>query len=419
MAIDVKVPSVGESITSGTIGAWRKTTGTFVNEGEVLFEIETDKVTSEVYADSSGILELLKAEGDEVQVGEVVARIDETAQPPAGSASTSPESAPQAATEANMTSSSSNGSNDSALALSPAVRHLIEENKLDPAVINGTGKDGRILKADVLAHLETAKSQPAPATPAQVTTQTTSISRPVINQQTADQPRTTRRRMTQLRRKIADRLVMAQSEAAMLTTFNEVDMTNILATRKKFQDRFVEKHNIKLGFMSFFVKAAIFGLKQVPAINAQIDGEEIVQNHYFDIGVAISTEKGLLVPVLRDCDAKSLAGLESDIIDYSKKARSGKITLNDLDGGVFTITNGGVFGSMLSTPILNPPQCAILGMHAIIEKPVAINGRVEIRPMMYLALSYDHRIVDGKEAVTFLVRIKEFIENPTLGLLDL
>ncbi|MEM9446211.1 MAG: 2-oxoglutarate dehydrogenase complex dihydrolipoyllysine-residue succinyltransferase [Verrucomicrobiota bacterium] len=423
MPFEVKVPTIGESISTGTIGAWRKKNGEFVKDGDILFEIETDKVTSEVYAENSGVLEHLFEEGTEVEIGAVVARIDETKQPSIKNGSETSASAQNGSSSkkekvppepiSSPVNKAQEPTSNLSETLSPAVRHLITENHLDPLAIEGSGKDGRILKADVLQHLETLKSGKSIALP----TATSAFIKPKLDKLVSS-PRSTRRRMSQLRRKIADRLVTAQQEAAMLTTFNEVDMTNVMATRKQFQERFVNKHGVKLGFMSFFVKAAVYALQSVPGVNSQIDGEEVVQNHYFDIGVAISTEKGLLVPVLRDCEAKSLATLEQDIIGYAKKARDSKITLNDLEGGVFTITNGGVFGSMMSTPILNAPQCAILGMHAINERPVAINGQVVIRPMMYLALSYDHRLVDGKEAVTFLVRIKEFIENPTVGLLD-
>lgn len=412
MAVEIRIPTMGESITSGVLGSWRKANGQYVKEGEALFEIETDKVTSEIYAEASGLLTRLVDEGVEVKIGEVVARIDETAAPPPSESSSE---APSAVQTSAAKPGLQNGTEeeDSPSSLSPAVRHLVEEHRLDPGKIAGTGKGGRILKSDVLAHLEKhpggASSSGAAIQPA-VIEQASGVSQA---------PKTSRRMMSQLRRKIADRLVTAQHEAAMLTTFNEVDMTNVIALRKQFQDRFLSKHDIKLGFMSFFVSAAVYALRQVPEVNAQIDGMEMIQNHYYDIGVAISTKRGLLVPVIRGADGLSLAGIEKAIVQYSQKAKEGKISLDDLEGGVFTITNGGIFGSMLSTPIINPPQSAILGMHAIQQRPVAIDGRVEIRPMMYLALSYDHRLVDGKEAVTFLVRIKEFIENPGAGLLEL
>jgi 2-oxoglutarate dehydrogenase E2 component (dihydrolipoamide succinyltransferase) len=408
--IEVKVPSVGESITSGILGVWNKPDGAYVKSGDPLFEIETDKVTSEVVAESAGQLKHLVKVGDTVQIGQVVASIDEKATAPAESKEAAP--AKKEATNGTAKTSRVEASAPVAAAargknaddLSPAVRYQSEEKGINPASISGTGKDGRVTKGDVLAAADSATKPSSP---------TASPKLP-----SAGGERTSRRKMTPLRQKIAARLLSAQQETAHLTTFNEVDLSNIMALRTKFQDRFVKKHEIKLGFMSFFVKAVVHALHVVPAINSRLDGEEVVQNHFFDIGVAISTEKGLLVPVLRDADQLSFSGVEKAIAAYAKKARDGKITLQDLEGGVFTITNGGVFGSLLSTPILNPPQCGILGMHTIQERPVAINGRVEIRPMMYLALTYDHRLVDGKEAVTFLSTVKEVAENPAAVLLE-
>jgi 2-oxoglutarate dehydrogenase E2 component (dihydrolipoamide succinyltransferase) len=406
MAIEIKVPSVGESITSGILGVWSKPDGAYVKAGEPIFEIETDKVTSEVVAESAGQLKHLVKVGDTVQIGQVVATIDEKAAAPvekkeeANGAAAKP-SRVEAAVPAAASARGKHADD-----LSPAVRYQTEEKGIDSASITGTGRDGRILKGDVLAHGESApKTQPSAPTPA-------AAPRPAGE-------RTSRKKMTPLRQKIAARLLSAQQETAHLTTFNEVDLSSIIALRTKFQDRFVKKHEIKLGFMSFFVKAVVHALQVVPAINARLDGDEVVQNHFYDIGCAISTDKGLLVPVLRDVDQLSFAGVEKAIAAYAKKARDGKIALTDLEGGVFTITNGGVFGSLLSTPILNPPQCGILGMHTIQERPVAISGRVEIRSMMYLALTYDHRLVDGKEAVTFLSTIKEVVENPAAVLLEI
>ncbi len=408
MPIEVKVPTVGESITSGILGVWNKPDGSYVKAGEAIFEVETDKVTSEVVAESAGQLKHLVKAGDTVKIGQVVASIDEKVPAPAEAAPAKTEAKKETANgttekssrleaSAPVAASSSRGKN--ADDLSPAVRYQVEEKGIDPASIKGTGKDGRILKGDVLAASADGGKATAPA------------SRPAGE-------RTSRRKMTPLRQKIAARLLSAQQETAHLTTFNEVDLTNIMALRTKFQDRFVKKHEVKLGFMSFFVKAVIHALQVVPAVNARIDGEEVVQNHFYDIGVAISTEKGLLVPVLREADQLSFSGVEKAIGAYAKKARDGKITMADLDGGVFTITNGGVFGSLISTPILNPPQCGILGMHTIQDRPVAINGRVEIRPMMYLALTYDHRLVDGKEAVTFLSTVQEVAETTAAVLLE-
>jgi len=417
MPIEVKVPSVGESITSGILGVWNKPDGSYVKSGDALFEIETDKVTSEVVAESSGQLKHLVKAGDTVKIGQVVASIDEKAKAPAGAADTGKSAEPAKKTangttekasrleaSAPVAAAASRGKN--ADDLSPAVRFQVEDKGIDPASIKGTGKDGRILKGDVLAQAASTESSKPTAS--------ASASKP----QPAGE-RTSRRKMSPLRQKIAARLLSAQQETAHLTTFNEIDLTNIIALRTKFQDRFVKKHEIKLGFMSFFVKAVVHALQAIPAVNARIDGDEVVQNHFYDIGVAISTDKGLLVPVLREADKLSFAEVEKAIAGYAKKARDGKITLNDLEGGVFTITNGGVFGSLLSTPILNPPQCGILGMHTIQDRPVAINGRVEIRPMMYLALTYDHRLVDGKEAVTFLSTVKEVAENPAAVLLEI
>ena len=408
--IEIKVPSVGESITSGVLGVWNKPDGAYVKAGEPIFEIETDKVTSEIVAESAGQLKHLVKAGDTVQIGQVVASIDEKAAPPAEIAARAEPPAPVAKKEAgNGSKAPAEGSKPSRLEaatpvaagaargksaddLSPAVRYQTEEKGINPASIQGTGKDGRILKGDVLA----AADRPASSAPA------------VASKRTGE--RTSRKKMSPLRQKIAARLLAAQQETAHLTTFNEVDLSSIMALRTKFQDRFVKKHEIKLGFMSFFVKAVVHALHVVPTINSRIDGEEVVQNHFYDIGCAISTDKGLFVPVIRDADQLSFAGVEKAIAAYAKKARDGKITLPDMEGGVF--------GSLLSTPILNPPQCGILGMHTIQERPVAIAGRVEIRPMMYLALTYDHRLVDGKEAVTFLATVKEVVENPAAVLLE-
>jgi 2-oxoglutarate dehydrogenase E2 component (dihydrolipoamide succinyltransferase) len=412
--LEIKVPTVGESITSGILGVWNKPDGAYVKSGDPIFEIETDKVTSEIVAESDGLLKHLVKAGDTVQIGQVVASIDEKAPAPAeaapaakadsgNGAKASAESAKSSRVEATSpVAATARGKN--AGDLSPAVRYQTEEKGVDPASIQGTGKDGRILKGDVLA----AAQKPADGGG--------EIPVPFSTKPTGE--RISRKKMSPLRQKIAARLLAAQQETAHLTTFNEVDLSNVMALRTKFQDRFVKKHEVKLGFMSFFVKAVVHALHVVPTINSRLDGEEVVQNHFYDIGVAISTDKGLFVPVVRDADQLSFAGVEKAIGAYAKKARDGKITLPDMEGGVFTITNGGTFGSLLSTPILNPPQCGILGMHTIQERPVAISGRVEIRPMMYLALTYDHRLVDGKEAVTFLATVKEAVENPAAVLLE-
>ena len=400
MPIEVKVPTVGESITSGVLGVWNKPDGAYVKAGDPLFEIETDKVTSEVVAESAGLLKHLVKAGDTVQIGQVVANIDEKAPAPAEAAAPAVQEngAKKEASRVEAAAPVAAGARGKAAdEISPAVRYQAAEKGIDPSKISGTGKEGRVTKGDVLAAPE--KSVPSVAS-------------------ASKGERTSRKKMSPLRQKIAARLLAVQQETAHLTTFNEVDLSNVMALRTKFQDRFVKKHEVKLGFMSFIVKAVVHALKVVPAINARLDGDEIVQNNFYDISCAISTDKGLFVPVIRDCDQMSFADVEKAIAMYAKKARDGKITLPDMEGGVFTITNGGVFGSLMSTPILNPPQCGILGMHTIQERPVAINGRVEIRPMMYLALTYDHRLVDGKEAVTFLATVKEVVENPAAVLLE-
>jgi len=363
-SIPVKVPTVGESITSGVLGSWKKKNGDFVSTGDALFEIETDKVTSEVFAESDGTLETLVPEGSEVKVGQIVAHIV----------------------------LSGKGSSRKSSPVQPEV----PKSKSAPA--------------------KTPAREATPAVPSMVHTEADSA---VITKSSPRSDRETRKKMSPLRRKIADRLVSAQHTAAILTTFNEADLSNLIALRTEVQPVFQSEHGVKLGFMSFFLQASVHALKAVPAINARIEGDEIVQQHYYDIGVAVGTERGLVVPVLRDCDQLDLAGLEKSLAAVASRAREGKLSLPDLEGGVFTISNGGIYGSVLSTPILNPPQSAILGLHAIQQRPVAIDGRVEIRPMMNLALSYDHRIIDGKEAVTFLIAIKKFVENPALAILGL
>ena len=391
MNFEVKIPPMGESISSGILAKWHVKDGDTVKKDQPLFELETDKITSEGTAESAGRISLKVAAGTEVRIGELVATINAAA----------PTASPTAPAAAAKESSSS-----------PAVRRIAEETGINPAAVAGTGKAGRVTKGDMLAAGE--KPAAAPAAPAPVApVAPVAAPKPTVPTGT----RQSRKKMSPLRQKIAQRLVAAQHEAAMLTTFNEVDMSAVMALRAKYQDDFVKKNGFKLGFMSFFAKAVVNALKEVPGINAQIDGNEIIENHYYDIGVAVSTEKGLMVPVIRDCDSLGMAGIEKAIGDVAKRARDGKITLADLEGGVFTITNGGTFGSMLSTPIINAPQSAILGLHAINDRPVAVNGQVVIRPMMYLALSYDHRLVDGKEAVTFLVKVKQAIEDPARLLL--
>ena len=399
MSTEVKVPALGESITSGILVTWLVKEGDYVNKGDLLYELETDKITSEAPAEVAGTISLLAKEGDEVDIGQAVASIDESTTPPDSSDSTV-EASPKV--EENTSASSSKGTSEELMPLSPAVRKLVDEHGLDPAAIKGTGKGGRLIKADVLSAID-SNSAPPSSEP---------FKEPPLESNIIQDGRTTRTKLSPIRRKIAQRLVNAQQQAALLTTFNEVDLSEVMALRKKHQEAFVARHGIKLGFMSFFVKAVVHGLQAVPEVNAQIDGDDLVQNHYYDIGVAVGTERGLVVPVVRDCESISFADVEQQIIGYAQKAREGKLSLNDLQGGVFTISNGGIYGSMLSTPIVNPPQSGILGMHAIQQRPVANNGEVVIRPMMYLALSYDHRIIDGKEAVTFLKTVKEMLEEP-------
>jgi len=398
--LDVKIPPMGESITSGILAAWHVSDGDLVAKDQILFELETDKITSQGIAEAAGRIKLLVAAGTEVKIGARVACLDTEM---AGSPTPG---APASASLADPP-------------LSPAVRRLAAETGLNPATVAGTGKAGRVTKGDMLA----AASSSGVETPSDRKTTTTAsplaLPSPAPAPTSSEPSRQTRRKITPLRQRIAQRLIAAQHEAAMLTTFNEVDMSAILALRAKHQEEFTKRHGVKLGFMSFFVKAVVHALQAVPAINSQIDGEYLVENHFYDIGVAVSTEKGLLVPVLRGCDRLPMARVEVALAEAATKAREGRTALPDLDGGVFTITNGGIFGSLLSTPIINPPQCAILGMHAIQERPVVRDGQIVIRPMMYLALSYDHRLVDGREAVTFLVKVKQALEDPARLVLGL
>ena len=402
MAKEIRVPALGESVTEATIAKWFKKAGEAVKADEPLVELETDKVTVEVPAPASGKLSSISAEpGVTVNVGALLGMIEEGA---AGAAPSKPAEAPKKVEAAPAAKAAEQ-------TLSPAVRKMVEENKVDTAAVSGTGKDGRLTKGDVIAHLEkpAAEAKPLviPAAPAPAA------------RAPSDASREERVKMSRLRLTIARRLKDAQNTAAMLTTFNEVDMTATMALRNQYKDIFEKKHGVKLGFMSFFVKACIQALKEIPAVNAEIDGDDIVYKNFYNIGVAVGTDKGLVVPVLRDADMLSFAGIEKTISEYGKRARDGNLQIGDMQGGTFTISNGGVYGSLMSTPILNAPQSGILGMHKIQERPMAINGQVVIRPMMYLALSYDHRIVDGKEAVTFLVRVKENLEDPQRTILDL
>ena len=403
--VDVAVPALGESVTEATIGRWLKQAGEGVARDEPLAELETDKVAMEVNAPAAGVLaELVAAEGDTVSVGAVIARVQPGAAPvkqTAAPAKAVPAPAPAAAPSA-----------EALQPMSPAVRRIVGEYNLDPASITGTGKDGRLTKADVMKAIEAGTARTiapaAPATPAPAT--------PAAPQAAAREERVP---MTRLRKRIAERLKEAQNTAAMLTTYNDVDMSAVIAARARYRDMFEKKHGIRLGFMSFFVKACILALKEVPAVNARIDGDDIVYQNFYDVGVAVSAPQGLVVPIVRDAEALGFADTEKTIADFGRRARDGKLKLEELQGGTFTISNGGIFGSLMSSPILNPPQVGILGMHRIEERPVARNGEIVLRPMMYLALSYDHRMVDGREAVTFLVRVKEAIEDPNRLLLDM
>ena len=431
MATDIVVPQLGESVTEATVAKWLKSVGEAVKVDDPLCELETDKVTLEVYATAAGALsEIRVQEGQTVEVGAVLGVIGEAgaaAKPTAAAAPApaKPAEKPAAAVQPGATEPQPKPAAAAAAAptQTPAVRKLVAAQGIDPAAVAGTGKDGRVTKGDVLAEVEGAgQKAPAPATPAAAPAPAAAAPAPAAAAPAtarAKGSREERVRMTRLRKRIAERLKQAQNTAAMLTTFNEVDMTSLLATRDRYKDAFEKKHGVKLGFMSFFAKACIVALKEIPAVNGEIDGDEIVYKNYYDIGVAVGTEQGLVVPVVRDVDALSFGEIESTIAALGRKARDGKLSIDELTGGTFTISNGGVYGSLLSTPILNPPQSGILGMHKIQKRPVAIGDKVEIRPMMYLALSYDHRIVDGREAVTFLVRVKECLEDPQRILLDM
>ncbi len=413
MAIEIRVPTLGESVTEATVGKWFKSVGDAVAAGDPLVELETDKVTVEVPAEQAGVLARVTAEvGVTVQVGAVLGELGEgtgaPAKPKPAAAKEAPAPAPAAVKEPG-----------------PAVRKIAAEQGVDLAAVAGTGKDGRVTKGDMIAHLEAAPAAPPAPTPppAPPAAPATSTVVPLVQPgpRPARPPRADEERvkMTRLRRTVADRLKLAQNTAAMLTTFNEADMSRAMAMRERMREEFEKKHGVRLGFMSFFVKACIVALKEIPAVNGEIDGDEIVYKNHYDIGVAVGAPQGLVVPVLRDADKLSFSEIEKGIGALGQKARDGKLAMADLAGGTFTISNGGIYGSLLSTPILNTPQSGILGMHKIQERPVAIGDKVEVRPMMYLAFSYDHRIIDGREAVTFLVRVKENIEDPERLLFDL
>ncbi|HCF7686443.1 TPA: 2-oxoglutarate dehydrogenase complex dihydrolipoyllysine-residue succinyltransferase [Pseudomonas aeruginosa] len=412
MAIEIKAPTFPESVADGTVATWHKKPGEAVKRDELIVDIETDKVVIEVLAEADGVLaEIIKNEGDTVLSNELLGKLNEGgAAAPAAPAAAPAAAAPAAAPAAQAAAPAAAGGDDAIL--SPAARKLAEEAGIDPNSIAGTGKGGRVTKEDVVAAVEAKKNAPAaPAKPAAPAAEA-----PIFAAGDRVEKRVP---MTRLRAKVAERLVEAQSAMAMLTTFNEVNMKPIMDLRSKYKDLFEKKHNgVRLGFMSFFVKAATEALKRFPGVNASIDGNDIVYHGYQDIGVAVSSDRGLVVPVLRNAEFMSLAEIEGGIANFGKKAKEGKLTIEDMTGGTFTISNGGVFGSLLSTPIVNPPQTAILGMHKIQERPMAVNGQVVILPMMYLALSYDHRLIDGKEAVSFLVAIKDLLEDPARLLLD-
>ena len=413
MATEITVPQLGESVTEGTIAEWLKQPGDAVAVDEPIVSLETDKVAVDVPSPVAGVIEELRAEvGDNVEVGAVIATVKEGAEASSGKSAPAPSPAPAPAKDDAGQAAYGNhdeGTGDAGQTLSPAVRRAVLEYGVDPSSIKGSGKDGRLTKEDVIAAAknkgdDSAASAPAPSAPATAA---------------SGERREERVKMTRMRQTIAKRLKGAQDNAALLTTFNDVDMSAVIETREKYKDLFAKKHDIKLGFMGFFAKAACLALKDVPAANAYIEGDEIVYHDFVDISVAVSAPNGLVVPVIRDADKKGFAQIEKDIADFGARAKDGTLTMDDMKGGTFTISNGGVFGSLMSTPIINPPQSAVLGLHRIEDRPVAINGKVEIRPMMYIALSYDHRLIDGREAVTALKIMKEAIEDPTRMLIDL
>ncbi|BEV45459.1 2-oxoglutarate dehydrogenase complex dihydrolipoyllysine-residue succinyltransferase [Afipia carboxidovorans] len=411
---EIRVPTLGESVTEATIGRWFKKTGDAVAVDEPLVELETDKVTIEVPSPSAGTLgEIVAKDGETVAVGALLGQITEGAAKPAAAKPAEAAPAKPAAAAAVAAPAPAQKSPPADAPQAPSVRKLSAESGIDAGTVAGSGKDGRVTKGDMLAAIEKAAASPTPINQPAASLQVRAPSPP------DDAAREERVRMTRLRQTIARRLKDVQNTAAMLTTFNEVDMSNVMALRAQYKEMFEKKHHAKLGFMGFFVKACVQALKEIPAVNAEIDGTDIVYKNYYHVGVAVGTDKGLVVPVVRDCDRKSIAEIETTIADLGKRARDGQLKIDEMQGGTFTLTNGGIYGSLMSTPILNAPQSAILGMHKIQERPVAIGGKVEVRPMMYLALSYDHRVIDGKEAVTFLVRVKENLEDPARLVLDL
>jgi 2-oxoglutarate dehydrogenase E2 component (dihydrolipoamide succinyltransferase) len=429
---DIRVPALGESVTEATIGKWFKRPGDAVAVDEPLVELETDKVTIEVPAPAAGVLgEIAAKDGETVAVGALLGKIQDDA----GAAAAPSKSTPAATGRPDQKTGTTVPINaadeepalrvppkadaapktkpDSGTPLAPSVRKLAAETGMDASTVPGSGKDGRVTKGDMLAAIERAAAEPTPVAQPAAAVQVRAPST------TNDASREERVKMTRLRQTIARRLKEAQNTAAMLTTFNEVDMSHVMALRNQYKELFEKKHGVKLGFIGFFVRACVQALKEVPAVNAEIDGSDIIYKNYYHIGVAVGTERGLVVPVVRDCDAKSLAEIEKEIAGFGRRARDGALKIEDMQGGTFTISNGGVYGSLMSTPILNAPQSGILGMHKIQERPVVVAGKIDPRPMMYLALSYDHRVVDGREAVTFLVRVKECLEDPARLVLDL
>ncbi len=416
MTTEIRVPTLGESVTEATIGRWFKQPGEAVAADEPVVELETDKVTVEVPAPASGVLaEILAKDGETVAPGALLGQIQEGGAPakaapaPAKAAPAAPKAAPQPPPQPKPAAPRPAAAD----ALAPSVRKIAEESGIDAAHVSGTGRDGRVTKGDMIAAIERAAAAPTPVAQPAAAIQMRAPS------PSDDAAREERVRMTKLRQTIARRLKDAQNTAAMLTTFNEVDMGSVMALRNQYKELFEKKHGVKLGFMGFFVRASIQALKELPAVNAEIDGTDVIYKNYYHVGVAVGTEKGLVVPVLREADQRSLADIEKTIADFGRRAREGTLKIEEMQGGTFTISNGGIYGSLMSTPILNAPQSGILGMHKIQERPMAVRGEIKLRPMMYLALSYDHRIVDGREAVTFLVRVKESLEDPARLILDL
>jgi 2-oxoglutarate dehydrogenase E2 component (dihydrolipoamide succinyltransferase) len=405
---EIRVPTLGESVTEATIGKWFKKAGEAVAVDEPLVELETDKVTIEVPAPAAGVLsDIAVKDGETVAVGALLGQIKEGA----GAAAVAKPAAPAPAKAPEPAKSAAPPSGDRPIP--PSVRKMSAESGVDPAKVDGSGKHGQVTKGDMLAAIERAAAQPTPVP------QTAAAIQVRAPSPADDASREERVKMTRLRQTIARRLKEAQNTAAMLTTFNEVDMSAVMHMRGQYKDQFEQRHGVKLGFMGFFVKACVAALKDIPAVNAEIDGADLIYKNYYHIGIAVGTEKGLVVPVVRDCDQKSLAEVEKTISDFGRRARDGALKIEEMQGGTFTITNGGVYGSLMSTPILNAPQSGILGMHKIQERPMVVAGKIEPRPMMYLALSYDHRIVDGREAVTFLVKVKDVLEDPARLVLDI